>query len=265
MKRIIFFFTLLFLAGCATNPFVQFYQDKTGGIDLTKAYVVLSTGEPKVFRGGNFDSDHQRMLEDGYNLIGVSSFNAANVDPSSSTVQAKAVKAEVVLVYSKHTGTRSGVLPLMLPSTQTSTTNLSGNTFASDGSRSFSGTANTTTYGNQTTYIPYNVERYDYFAAYWIRMKPPMFGAYVRDLSPGLRQQIGSNKGVVVIAVTKNSPAFRSDILQGDILRKIGDLEVYDASSFGQVVNRLAGQKVTVEILRDGKEVQKEIQLDRKQ
>jgi hypothetical protein len=264
MTRTILLLIILALTGCA-NPFVKFYQDRTGGIDLTKVpTVILPTGEPKLFQGSNPDTDHQRILEDGFNLIGFSSFNGGNVNINDALTQAKAVYAEMVVIYSKHTGTNSGVLPLTLPNSQTSTTTLSGSSFGTGGYGSFYGTANTTTYGSQTTYIPYSVDRYDYFATYWIKIKPPVFGIHPRDLPPEIKQQIGSNKGVLVYAVIKNSPAFRADILKGDILRKIGDLELYDPKSFQEAVGKYAGQKVIVQILRDGKEIQKEIQLDQK-
>ena len=165
MRTVVFCFTLL-LAGWA-NPFVQFYQDRTDGRDLTKSpTVVLPTGEPKMFQGADKETDYQRMLENGYSLVGFSSFNGADANVDGALTQAKVVHAEIVLIYSKHTGTRSGVLPLTLPDMQTSTTTLSGSTFGSGGYGSFSGTANTTTYGTQTTYIPYSVDRYDYFASY---------------------------------------------------------------------------------------------------
>jgi hypothetical protein len=160
MIRAILLLTILVLTACATNPFVRFYQDRTGGIDLAKSHrVVLPTGEPKVFQGSNPETDHQRMLEDGYNLIGFSSFNGANVNASDALIQAKSIYAEIVLMYSKYTGTRSGVLPLTIPDTRTSTTTLSGSAFGTGGYGSFYGTANTTTYGTQTTYIPYSADR----------------------------------------------------------------------------------------------------------
>lgn len=263
MVRAILLLVISFvLTGCA-NPFVKFYQDSTGGIDLTKApSVVLPTGEPKLFQGSNPEIDHQHMLEDGYNFIGFSSFNGGNVNVSDALTQAKAIYAEIVLTYSKYTDTRSGVAPLMLPDTRTSTTTLSGSTYGSGGYGSFYGSANTTTYGTQTTYIPYSIDRYDYLATYWIKMKPLILGVRAQDLTPEIRQSIGSNKGVLVNAVVKNSPAFRADILKGDILRKINEVELYDAKSFHNMIENFAGQKVVVEILRDGKEIQKEIQLD---
>jgi hypothetical protein len=252
----------LLLAGCA-NPFVQFYQDRTGGHDLTKSpVVVLPTGEPKLYRGADKDADYQRMLENGYNLVGYSSFNGANVNFNDALTQAKSVHAEIVLVYSKHTETRSGVMPLTLPDIQTSTTTLSGSAFGSGGYGSFSGTANTTTYGTQTTYIPYSVDRHDVLASYWIKIKPPVFGVHTRELTPELRQRIGSNKGVHVFAVIRNSPAWKADVLKDDIITKISNTEILDRSSFRKVVGENHGKMVTVEILRNGRRITKEIIFD---
>jgi len=264
MRRTILLVMVLALIGC-TNPFTKYYQDRTGGVDLsTWPNVILPTGEPKLFQGSNQDTDIETMLENGYYLVGFSSFNAGNVNMGAALTQAKRVHAEVVLFYSKYTGTRSGVMPLTVPDTQKSTTTLSGSTYGSGGFESFSGTANTTTYGSKTVYTPYSVDRYDYLAVYWIKGKPPVFGVHVKDLTPEIRQSIGSNRGLLVNVVIKNSPAFRADIFKGDILRKINDVDLYDAHNFSAIVAKFAGQKVIVTILRDGKELQKEIQLDQR-
>jgi len=42
----------------------------------------------------------------------------------------------------------------------------------------------TTSYGSKTTCILYTVDRSDYLASYWIKMKPPIFGTHIRDLTP---------------------------------------------------------------------------------
>jgi hypothetical protein len=263
MKRLVLLIALLVI-GC-TNPFVKFYQDSPGGINLTRSPLVdLPTAEPKLYQGSDAKADHQSMLENGYNLVGFSSFNAANVNVKNALTQAKTVHAEIVLVYSKYTGTRSGVLPFTLPDTQTSTTTLSGSTNGSGSYGSFSGTARTTTYGSQTVYIPYSIDRFDCLATYWIKLKPPIFGVHVQDLTPEIRRIIGSNRGILVTAVIKNSPAFRADILKGDILRKIAGVDLYDPKSLREIIAKFEGQKIIVEILRDGKEFQKEIQLDQR-
>lgn len=253
---------ILLLVGC-TNPYVKYYQDRTGGIDIMKSpRVIVPTGNPQLFRGGDPDVDYFRMLEDGFGLIGISSFNAGNnVNVNAALEQATKVHASVALIYSKYTHTLSGSVPWTMPDTQTSTTTLSGNVMGPGGTASYSGSAYSTTYGTRTTYIPYSVSRFDYFASYWIKLKPPVFGVNVQELSAELKQKIGSNKGVVVIAVVKGSPAFAADILRGDILKQIGNHEILDPKIFGEATSRYAGEKVTVKFLRDGKEFTKEILL----
>lgn len=252
----------LLLSGCV-NAYSKFYQDRTGGMDLTTSpRVIISTDKPRLFRGNNLDDDYIRLLEDGFGLVGISSFNGAgNVNADDAIIQAERIHAAVVLVYSKYINTTSGVLPLTSPDIQTSTTTMSGNVMGPGGMATYSGNAYSTYYGTRTTYIPYSVNRYDYFASYWIKMKPPILGVNVRDLTSEMTQKIGSNKGVFVIAVIKGSPAFHGDILKGDILKRIGDKEFIDAKSFGDIVSIYAGKKVEIILLRDGKEITKEIVL----
>lgn len=108
----------------------------------------------------------------------------------------KKVHAATILLYSKYTNTLSGVMPITLPDTTTIQTNASatghsigvgnysGMIYGSDinamysgrsntnSSSYVSGSATTTITGNKTTYVPYNVNRYDYFASYWFKVKP---------------------------------------------------------------------------------------------
>lgn len=260
-KFIVVFGLLALLQGCAA-PFAQFYYDQTGGADLSKLpSVVLPTGEPQVYRGSDQELDALKMLEDNYNLVGYSSFNAGNVDENGAITQAKKINASVVILYSKYTGSVSGSVPLILPDTRSSSTSLSGSAYGSGGYTSYSGTAYTTTYGTKTTYIPYTVHRSDYLATYWIKMKPPIFGTHIIDLTPEIKQQIGSNKGVLIYAVIKGSPAFEADILKGDVLRKIGDVAVFDAESFQKALSEYEGREADVLIVRGDKELHKSVKL----
>lgn len=265
MKRIVALTILLALMAGCTTPFSQFYYDRTGGVDITTLpTVIVSQDEPKKFRGNKQEEDYLQMIENGYMLIGYSSFNAGNVDEHGAIAQAKKVHASVIILYSKYTGTVSGALPLTRPDTQTSTTSFFGNVYGSEGNATYSGSAQTTTYGTRTTYIPYSVRRADYFATYWIKMKPLIFGASVRDLTAEVRQKIKSNKGVLIDAVMKGSPAFHVDVLRGDVIRKIGNIDIYGTESFQKAVTEYAGQNIDVVIMRDGEEIEKEIQLNEK-
>lgn len=249
------------LQGCA-NPFTKFYYDTSGSDDITKLpTVVLSTGEPQVSRGGDPELDLLRMTEDNYNLVGYSSFNGGNVDENGAIAQAKKVHASVVILYSKYTGTQSGYTPLTLPVTRTSSTSLYGNAYGTGGYASYSGTANTTTYGTKTTYIPYSVDKSDYLATYWIKMKPPIFGTSIKDLTPEIKQQRGSNKGVLIYAVIKGSPAFEADIINGDILKQIGDVSVFDNDSLQKALGKYEGREVDVVIVRGDKKFHKSVKL----
>jgi len=211
----------LILSGCA-NPYAKFYQDKTGGEDLTRSpRVILSSDKPEQFRGNDQDADDIRMHEDGFGLIGVSAFNGPDtsaVDISKMLAQAEKVHASAVLIYPpKYAGVGGG--------------SLGG------------------------SYYP----TYHYFASYWIKLKPPVFGVYVGELSAELKEKIGSDKGVVVVAVIKNSPAASVDIVRGDVLRQIGEEEIIDKATLNKALSQYAGKKVTVKYLHDGKEITKEV------
>ncbi len=264
IKKLLFIgVVVLFIQGCAA-PFSKFYCDRTGGVNITTVpTVVLSEGKPKLFRGNKEEDDSLKMLEDGYALVGDSSFNAGNVNENGAISQAKKVHASVVIIYSEYTNTISGAMPLTLPDTQTSSTSLYGSVYGSGGgSATYSGNAYTTTYGTKTTYIPYSVRRSDYFATYWVKLKTPVFGAHLQDLTTEIRQEIGSNKGMLISAVIKGSPAFHADILRGDILRRIGNIEIYSSESYEEALKQYQGQAVSVMIYRKGEKIEKEIKLN---
>lgn len=254
----------LLLSGCASNPYAKFYQDRTGNADLKKSpRVVLPTGNPTVYSGGDLDADYIRLLEDGYGLVGIATFRASGeVKKDDAISQAKKVHASVVLLYSKYIDTVSGSYLWETPDTQRSTTSLSGNVMGPGGTIRYSGREDTTTQGTKTTTIPYSYDRNDYFASFWIKLKPPLLGTSTRDLSDDLKQKIGSNKGVVVFAIVKGSPAFRADILKGDVIKRVGDVEILDRKTYNNALSQYAGKKVAVKFLRGGKEFTKEIVLN---
>lgn len=263
---------LILFYGCATNPFSQYYYDQTGGIDLTQyKHVIIPESEPQVFRGNDQETDLEKMMEDGYFLIGYSSFNAGNVNERGATYQGKKVHATVVLLYSQYTNTVSGSLPLTLPDNRTSTTYDSGSLYGSgnvygsggsayySGTGTYSGSSTTTTYGSKTTYIPYNVRRHDYLAVYYGKTKGSIFGAHVVDLSQDEKSAIESNTGVKISVVVKGSPAYRNDFFKGDILKTINKFSVYDTKEYYDMLKRFAGQQVIIKLIRNGNLIEKEL------
>lgn len=265
MRRTLLLIGIATLSGCAENPFRQYYVDRTGGADITKSdRIVLADAPPEIIGGSNLDEDAQRMLENGYVLLGFSSFFGPSGQEAKVREQAASLHAAVAIIYSNYKDTLSGSMPLTTPATQTSYTNAQATAYGSRGTVNAYGTATTTTYGSSTTYVPYTVDRSNYFASYWVKQNIATLklGCHISDLTSEQRRTIASNKGVQVVSVIKGTPAYRADILKGDIIRSIGGDQVFDSAAFHEITKKDAGQTVDVELLRDGKPITKTIKLN---
>lgn len=253
MKLIIIITILLTLSSCV-NPYTKYYVDMVGGEDVTQSkYVILPTGEPEIKRGSSDQkNDVTRMKEQGFVLLGYSSFNSAETSDSMLIEQAKKVHATVVVVSTAYTETRKGAVPITTPNNTTTYTNTYGNVYGSGGYASYTGSGYSTTYGTKTTYIPYSVNRYDYNATYWIKGKQRIFGAFLNDVPSELKSEMGTNKGKLVEVVVIGSPAYKADIINGDVLLSIGGVDIYDTQSMNDSFFRYAGEKVNIEIYRNG-------------
>ena len=250
----------IFFAGCA-NPYSKFYNDYTGGINIAESSnVIMPIGKPKLIQGSNVEADGLRMLENGYILLGESNFNAGAINQNTAIDHAKKVYADTVIVYSQYTNTVSGSVPLTVPNTQTSYH--SGSIYGSGGGyASYSGSS--TTYGTSTTYMPYSFRRYDYYATFWSKAKPMSLGIHFDNLTDELRKRVESNKGVYIVAVVKDSPAFNADLLNGDVIRKFNNIEVTNGTHFiNLLIAENKGQQIELEIFRNGKTIIKQIQLN---
>ncbi len=197
------------------------------------------------------------MVENGFAAIGYSSFNSGPVDASAALKQGKAVGAAIVIVQSRYTHTVTGSIPYTVQNPdQIVTTYSQGNIYGTGGYANFRGTSLSTVPGGSTTYqVPYSVDRSDYVATYWVKRKPPVLGVIGSDLPDAIRQKLQTNRGVLVIAVLKGSPAYNADVLKGDVLVGIDNDSTPDARSFLDIVAKYAGKSVTLKILRDGRKM----------
>lgn len=258
MNRILFLLSfVIVLAGCE-NPYSKCYQDFTGGKNILQdPKYLISTESPKRINGSSIDKDDKAMMEDGYLMLGVSSFWASDINQNDALKQAKKIHASTVITYCDYKETVSGVAPMTVPTTQTSYH--SGSVYGSGMSANYSGTS--TTYGSRTSYMPYSFNRYDYYASFWTKKKPSRLGVNLQDLTDEIRKKIGSNKGVYVIVVEKGSPAFDSDILSGDVIRRINGQEIIDYKHFHNLLGKTSNSDIELEIFRDGQTIQKKVQL----
>jgi len=81
-----------------------------------------------------------------------------------------------------------------------------------------------------------------------------LLGIKLMELTPDLIDKVKANKGVVVYEVTKDSPADKAGIQKEDVIQKIDGKEVTGPEELqAEVRKRVAGDKVTLSMIRAGK------------
>jgi len=261
---------VLALLGCA-NSFEQFYRPTAAAAEIVgKPYMVPLPAVPSLYsHSSDVQADAKRMAEEGYILIGTSSFSGATdkVHESQAIEQGKRVGAAVILMKSQYQGTDTGTMPFTSPGApQISTVNTMGS-FNAHGSSgytmgNYNATSTVTTQGSPTTYqIPFSIVRNQYFASYWSQEDPNKMrlGARAAPVPDAVRTQLQRNTGIYVPIVVRGTPAYSANILEGDVITRIGDEDVTDPSSFDAQLTRFAGTSVKLTVLRAG--IEKEIQV----
>lgn len=262
--RIATLLTMVLTFSCA-NPYAQFYTDLTGGRprEMYAESIEVPT-ECKIYSGSDMRSDYDNLIEDGYFCLGYTSFNGAAASTTQAKFHAKTIGAELVLVYSEYTNTVTGTTPLTLKNpSQTSTSRTTGTLYGSGGSVNYNSRTTTTSPGGYTTYdIPYNTNRYDYFASYWVKGKPLILGINGSDLNESLRADLQRNRGVEIVRIINGTPAYKNDLLIGDVLISINNIEIDDMAHLTSLLKTYSKQKVTFDIIRSGVHQLKEIALN---
>jgi S1-C subfamily serine protease len=96
---------------------------------------------------------------------------------------------------------------------------------------SFTGTV--TTPGGYSTYaIPDSVNRNTFFPSYWVKQDTVKMRLGIRygPLPGEVRRHLERNTGVISQVVMKGTPAFRANILEGDVLLRIGGVDIVDVA-----------------------------------
>lgn len=181
--------------------------------------VKLSPGsaEPTIYKGVRETDDYQRMLNDGYEMLGYSSFEAGDVPPSRAVAHASKVQADAVVVYTKLIAAPTAAMRMQKIKEQAKTQASAG------GSGEF----------------------YSYFATYWAKLAPPALGVHVMQ-----RSKYDPGPGVTVLAVITGSPAAQAGVAVGDVLLSLGGEALSSAQVLQQATHRHAGQEVELVLRR---------------
>ena len=148
------------LAGC--NGYAKYYSPNPSISPevIAERRIDPPPAEPELVHGGDPKVDIPATLADGYILIGSSSFHGPQANDAGAVAQGKIVGADRVLIFNKYLRTDQGAMPLTTPTVQTSFSTGTATAFGSGGSATAFGSGTTTTYGTETTYIPYSIEKY---------------------------------------------------------------------------------------------------------
>lgn len=220
--------------------------------------LAVYNGEPKVFFQHFDDALGRRLIEDGFIMLGYSSFNGRQEGVEAIKNEAKRLGAEIAIAESQFSHTVSGAVPITSYSPQTVRT--SGTVYTSSGNwATYSGTATGTS--SQTNYVPYSVARYDQSTSFWTRTaRPRILGAVPAEMTAEDRQKVGVNQGVRVVACVRDSPAWRANVLPGDFILAVDSQPL---GSLKELTDRLvsrAGQRATLLIMRGSE--RKELSVD---
>lgn len=96
------------------------------------------------------------------------------------------------------------------------------------------------------------------------RVTRGLLGVNIQDVTPNLAKSFGlkEGKGALVAQVTSEGPAEKAGIEQGDVIVMFDGQTVADAKDLSRIVaSTTVGKTVTVKVLRDGKEVDREVKV----
>lgn len=93
-----------------------------------------------------------------------------------------------------------------------------------------------------------DAEQYKYYASYWAKLPMPLLGLHVIKLKHKENdgEAIVDEDGLKVLAVIKGSPAFKAGLKRGDVLLKLGSIDVQTPELLSKAVGRNAGKTIEI-------------------
>jgi PDZ domain len=217
-------------AQAAVNLYEQHYKAQNNR-DLKSMQAQPDT---KMYVSNHDDEDNISMLESGYDMMGSSGFEAGSIAPDMALDHARAIKADVVLVYSKYASKKSGISKLQTYKEAAKTTGeVDPEVLEEDG------------------------EQYKYYASYWAKLPMPLLGLHVIKLryKSENSDEFIAEDGLKVLAVIKDSPAFKAGLKRGDVLVRMNDVRLQTPAQLSQAVMKYKGTQVEIAYERNEKGV----------
>jgi hypothetical protein len=197
--------------------------------------------DTKMYVSNHKEDDNISMLETGYDMMGSSGFEGGDVAADLALQHGKAIKADVVLVYSKYGSAKSASSKMAMIREAAKT-------------------------GKALTEKDMADEPtvYKYYASYWAKLPTPTLGVHVIKLVPKTNdpEEATEIPGLQLLAVIKDSPAAKAGLVRGDRLLKINNIEVDKPEDLTTNIRQLKGQKIDIQYLRADTEMTTQAQLN---
>jgi hypothetical protein len=244
--------TLMTLIGCA-NPYRANYISMGERIPpWIQNRFAPPEKKPQLRFSNDMASDKTDLFEKGYFMMGYSKFDGKRFDDSLALSKAKSIGAGIVLIEKRYSKTMEETVPMTLWTPRT-TTEIRENTSYNGvkGKQDVTRRTEIWTGGDpEVTYVPKQVDLFEYTATFWRKVNNIIFGAFVTGLPDDLRKYLQTNKGLVVRNLIVDSPAYQADLLKDDIILKVNNDPVPGMQRFYEKMNAMAGQEIELTVLR---------------
>lgn len=256
---------LLAAVMCCTsckNPWTDFYRGNDAHVMKN---VELPGGNTQIYSSDNFQRDVPGLLRKGFVVVGETHFTGPsnqNVD-GPLRAQAEKVGASAILVSSNYSHTVQGVMPLIVPTTSTSYSSGTATAYGPGGTVNAYGSGVTTTYGTTTQMTPFSISRSNFDAVFFVKQKSTRMGIVPKELDQESRRRLGSNAGILVSLLVEGSPAYRADMLEGDILIQLGDDRIESIQHYYSLLDKYEGVTVKLIGFRGEKPIEKSAMVNR--
>ena len=234
----ILFAANIYAAGGTANLYEKNYKAQNQGNLKSQS----PNPETKMYVSNHKEEDNIAMMEDGYDMMGTSGFEAGNVPADFALQHGKNIKADTVLVYSKYGSAKTPDSKMQLIKEAMKS---KGEVTAKD--------------------LAEEEEKYHYYASYWAKLPTPLMGVHVIKLIQVTDNGPKPEAGLKAIAVIKESPAAKAGMQKGDVVLKLGDVKMNKSDDLFAAVKRYAGQTVPVEFERNGEIVTTTVALNARQ
>jgi hypothetical protein len=229
-------------AAAGGNPYQEHFVPHAPG----RGVLLAPPPSPTLFRGSDFQADELAMLENGFMLLGASIFADGGADARQAVEQGTRVKAAAVVVYGRSFEVFPGRPLPWWPTLPDPPAAGAGGAGIGE---------------SMMAAPPAAALAAGYVATYWRKVEPTIFGAVLRALDRNEMARLSRRTGAVVEAVRVCTSAQAANILRGDVLVAIDGKPIRDVAAIDPYLDSIAGRKIHVDVLRNGRPRSIEVQL----